>query len=87
MTLSPRQIKIDRALLAALAAVPADLLLDDETLRADAARMVTPRATTTELDERIGYLDTHRRIAGIEGDTGMSWQITKAGRLWLAQNP
>jgi hypothetical protein len=85
--LTPRQLKIDRAILAALAAVPVDLLLDEETLCADAARMVTPRATTAELDERVRYLDSHRRIAGIPTETGTSWQITASGRLWLQQNP
>ena len=82
-----RQIQIARALLAALSAVPADLLLAEEVLRADAARMVTPRPTTAEVDAQIRYLDEKRRIAGIAGESGMSWQITDAGRLWRAQNP
>ena len=85
--LTPRQASLDRAILAALCAVPADLLLSDATLRADAARGVTPRATTAELDARLIYLDAHRRIAGLQGETSHEWQITTAGRLWLAQNP
>jgi hypothetical protein len=85
--LTPRLLAVCRAVLTALAAVPADLLLGEATLRADAARMVTPRATTAELDTALGYLDGKRRIAGLNGETGMQWTINDAGRLWLAQNP
>ena len=83
---TPRQTTIDRAVLAALSAVPADMLLGEETLRADAARVAHPRATTIELDDSIHYLDTKRRLAGIAGESAMQFQITDAGRLWLAQN-
>ena len=85
--LTPREVSIDRALLIALMAVPVDLLLSEETLRADAARIVRPRATTAELDERIRYLDGRHRIAGVVGEIGTEWHITAAGRLWLAENP
>lgn len=84
---TPREISLDRAILSALAAAPADLLLDDATLRADAARGTQPRASTAELDARLRWLDARRRIAGLAGETGHLWQITDAGRLWLAQNP
>ena len=83
---TPRQTTIDRAVLAALSAVPAEMLLSEDTLRADAARIAQPRATTAELDDSIQYLDTKRRIAGIDGEASMQWQITDAGRLWRAQN-
>lgn len=84
---TPRQLSIDRAVLSALAAVPADMLLGEDTLRADAARIARPRATTAELDDSLRHLDEKRRIAGIAGESAMQWQITDAGRLWLAQNP
>ena len=82
-----REQSIDRAILIALNAVPSGMLLGDETLRADAARIVVPRASTAELDARILALDEMRRIAGIQGETGMEREITQAGRLWLMQNP
>ena len=82
-----RELSIDRAVLAALAALPADLLLGDETLRADAARIARPRATTAEIDDSLRHLDEKRRIAGLAGEAGMLWQITDAGRLWRVQNP
>lgn len=82
-----REVKLMRAVLAALAAVPADLLLVDEVLRADAARMLAPRATVAEMDWAIHAAEKQRRIAGIVGELGPQWQITAAGRLWLAQNP
>lgn len=85
--MTPREISIERAILTALSAVPPGMLLGDETLRADAARIVRPRASTVELDARIRALDEKRRIAGIQGDLGMEYEITQAGRLWLAQNP
>lgn len=85
--LNARDVSIDRAILSALAAVPADMLLGEDTLRADAARITLPRATTTELDARLRYLDEKRRIAGIRGEVRMQWQLTDAGRLWLTQNP
>lgn len=79
-----RTLQLDLALLTALAAMPADRLLGEATLRADAARQVTPRATTIELDARIRYLDERRRIAGIHGEHERLWQITDLGRLWRA---
>ena len=85
--LTPRQISIDRAILTALAAMPAEMLLLEEVLRADASRMVPVRPTTVEFDERLRYLDGRRRIAGLEGESSMQWQITDAGRLWRALNP
>lgn len=84
---SPRDIDLERAILTALNAVPADLLLGEETLRADAARLTRPRATNAELDAALRTLDTRRRIDGIVGENGPQWQINDAGRLWLAKNP
>ncbi len=84
--LTARQLSVTRALLAALAAVPEDFLLREDTLRADAARMIVPRATAIEIDEALLYLEQRDRIAGLVGETGAQWQITAAGRLWLAQN-
>ena len=87
MSLTHRQLSIDRAILAALAAVPASMLLPEDILRPDAGRMVRPQPTMEEMDERLRYLNGQRRIAGLDGETGMQWQITDAGRLWRAQNP
>lgn len=84
--LTARDIEIDRAILTALSAVPADMLLPEEALRSDASRIVRPAATTAELDARIRFLDTRRRIEGIAGEAGRQWQITDAGRLWLTRN-
>ena len=86
--LTRREINVCRAVLTALRAMPsADYLLSEDTLYIDAARCVIPGATTTELDTARRYLDAQRRIAGLAGESGMLWQITDAGRLWLAQNP
>lgn len=82
-----RQITLERAVLSALEAVPEGYLLGDDTLRGDAARMARPTPTTAELDEAIRSLDRKRRIAGLAGELGHTWQITDTGRLWLAQNP
>jgi len=85
--ITPRELAIDRAILTALAAVPADMLLGDATLQADAARMVQPRPSVGEIIMRVRALDARLRIQGIAGETEMEWQITPQGRLWLSRNP
>ena len=85
--LSPREISVSRALLAALAAVPADCQLSEATLHADAARGCHPRATTEELEAGLAYLAVKGRAAHLATETGMLWEITSAGRLWRKQNP
>jgi hypothetical protein len=82
-----RETSLRRALLQALRSVPAGYLLTDDILRADAARMVAPAATTAELDEEIRAADTARLIVGIPGEDAVRWQITDAGRVWLTMHP
>jgi hypothetical protein len=82
--LPARSLALDLAVLGVLAALPADQLMPEEQLRAEVARSVLPRPTTTEIDERLRTLDTRRRIAGLVGASGPRWQITDLGRLWRA---
>jgi hypothetical protein len=81
-----RETAIRRALLQALRAVPAGYLLPDDILRADAGRMVAPAATTAELDGEIRDADKARLIVGIPGEDDIRWQVTDAGRAWLAMH-
>jgi hypothetical protein len=82
-----RQLKIHRAVLDSLTAVPGGYLLPDEILRADAARLVYPAPTTAELDEEIRRADRERRAVGLDTESGMKWKLSDTGRAWLAENP
>jgi hypothetical protein len=82
-----RQTNIRRAVLSALDAVPGGYLLPDDMLRADAARLVTPRPTTAELDAELAAADAARLILGVPGEEATKWKLTDAGRAWLAEHP
>ena len=84
---TPRQISVHRAVLQALANVPVGYLLTETMLKADASRQVLPRPTSSEIDAEIRHADVISRIQGIDTEEGIKWQITDAGRLWLANNP
>lgn len=84
---TPRQTKLRRALLQALAAVPAGYLLPDDLVRAESARLVVPAPTTSELDAEIRAADTERLILGVQGEDSVKWKLTDAGRAWLVEHP
>jgi len=85
--LTPREIKIRRAVLLSARNMPEDILLSDEMLRADANRLVLPRPTTAELDQQIAAADCARQLIGIPSDEGVQWQLSIAGRAWLVAHP
>ena len=79
-------LKLRRGLLQALAAIPPGYLLPEDTLRADAARVVIPRPTTAALDQELAALDSQRLIIGVDTEEGRKWRIADAGRAWLAEH-
>lgn len=85
--MNSRSIKIRRALLRVLKAMPDGYLLTDELLREDIGRFVVPVPTTAELDEQISAADAARQIVGIPTDEGTKWKIGDPGRAWLAEHP
>lgn len=82
-----RQTDLRRALLLALSYVPASHLLREDTLCADAARMVSVRPTQAELGAEISAADAENLITGILGEDCRKWKLSDAGRAWLAENP
>jgi hypothetical protein len=84
---TPRQTALRRALLQALAPMPEHLPLPGRVLRADAARLVHPPATTAELDAEIRAADQARLLVSLPGEDDWQHTLTDAGRLWLARNP
>ncbi len=82
-----RQLKIDRAVLHALALIPEGYLAPQSLLHGDAARLVLPRPSTAELDEAVAHADASHRIVGVHGEEGVKWKISDAGRAWLAEHP
>lgn len=83
-----RQTRIRRALLQALANIPAEYTLRDDLLRGEAARLVpAPAPTTVELDAEIHACDIARLCVSVPGEEAVQYQITDAGKLWLAKNP
>jgi hypothetical protein len=85
--MTPRDIKVHRAILNALKAMPADILLPDDLLRADVARLVFPRPTLVEVDQQLLDCERDRHITGIYTDEGTKWKLADAGRAWLAEHP
>lgn len=85
--MNPRQVKIRRAVLLALEAIPPGLLLPDDMLRAEASRLVVPRPMTAELDRELLAAERARQMTGVYGEEGTKWQLADAGRAWLAEHP
>lgn len=83
---NPRQHKIDIAVAKALA-LAEPYLLPEDVLKADAARLVAPRATETELAAAIAYHDGEKRLTSDQGETGVSYKLNQNGRAWLSENP
>ena len=81
-----QQIRSDRAILKNLRCVPAGYLLPEDVLRSDAPRFADPALAQTEIDDSLLYLAAQKRIASIATETGIKYQLTDAGRLWLAEN-
>lgn len=82
---SRRQHQVDVALARALAAC-SPWLVPEGQLLADAGRMVTPRATTTELADALRYHDQERRLTSVAGEVELSWKLNDAGRAWLIEH-
>lgn len=81
-----RSLSIRRALLKVLRNLPDGILLPEELLRIEAARLVVPRPTTSELVEQVLEADVAHQIIGIPTDEGTKWKLAQAGRAWLAEH-
>lgn len=84
---TPRQTAVRRALLQALDAIPERFLQRDETLRADAARLVLPPPLVSEIDAELQAAQEARLIQGQPDEDTIRWKITIVGRAWLAEHP
>lgn len=85
MPRSARQNKVDRAVAEAYAAA-AGYLIPDSILKSDAARLVTPRASDTELLCSILYHDTSGRLTTVQGEVEPKRKLNDAGTAWLEEN-
>jgi len=79
-----RQHKVDVAVARALSLV-GPYLVPESILKADAGRLVIPRATDTELDDSIRWHDGEKRLTSITGDTETQWKLNDLGRAWIAE--
>lgn len=82
---SARQHKIDRAVAECLAQA-GTFLLPDSVLKADAARLVVPRPSETELQDSIAYHDRAGRLTSIAGETEQKRKLNDAGHAWHQEN-
>jgi hypothetical protein len=82
---NPRQHKIDIAVARAMECA-APYLLPESVLRADAARLVVPRATETELANSIAYHDAAKRLTSVQDEMEPSYKLNAQGVAWLAEN-
>lgn len=81
-----RKFLLKRALLATL--LDADgYPLREEALREHAQIKVDYlRLTTAEIDAAVREIDTARLATSLPTERGRKFQITDAGKLWLAEN-
>lgn len=80
-----RQHQIDIAVATAIE-LAAPYLLPESVLKADAARLVVPRATETELADSIAYHDGAGRLTSVRGETELAYKLSPLGAAWLAEN-
>ena len=80
-----RQHTIDRAL-ARILEDASPYLMPEQALREEIASRVTPRPTTTELDDALRHADAERRLTSLAADTGPKHKLSDIGRAWLAEN-
>jgi hypothetical protein len=81
---SARQHKVDLALAEALAAA-GSYLLPDSILKADAARLVVPRPSESELLDCIAHHDRSGHLTSVAGATEQKRKLNDAGRAWLQE--
>lgn len=84
---TPRQTKLRRAVLSALACVPANYLMSEPTVLADAARLAAPRPSVDELKTELAACNTDGLVYGRPGEDAMKWKLTEAGHAWIDENP
>lgn len=80
-----RQHQVDRAVAEAYAAA-AGYLIPDSIMKGDAARLVTPRASETELLCSILYHDSAGRLTTVQGEVEAKRKLNDAGTAWLEEN-
>lgn len=85
MIRTARQHKVDVAVAEALAAA-GGYLLPDSILKADAARMLVPRASDTELEDSIAYHNKAGRLTSLLGETEHKRKLNENGTAWLQEN-
>jgi hypothetical protein len=85
MQRTPRQLRLDRALAAALSD-SAPYLLPAATLREEITLRVTPRATATEAEEAIRHADGAGRLTSIQAESGAKYKLNEVGQAWAAEN-
>lgn len=82
---TPRQHKVDVAVARALSLV-GPYLVPESILKADAGRLVVPRATESEMDAAIRYHDGEKRLTSIQGESETQWKLNDLGRAWLQEH-
>lgn len=82
---SSRQHKVDVAIARALSLV-GPYMVPDSVLKADASRLVVPRATESELEESVRYHDGQKRLTSVTGESETQWKLNDLGRAWLQEN-
>ena len=80
-----RQLTLDRAL-ASILNDAQPYLMPEQALREEIASRVTPRPTTTELDEALRHADGARRLVSVQADGGPKYKLSEIGHAWLSEN-
>jgi hypothetical protein len=81
-----RQHTIDRAL-ARILDDASPYLMPEQPLREELASRVTPRPSTTEVDDALRHADTELRLSTVQVDTGPKYKLSDIGQAWLSENP
>ncbi len=80
-----RQHKVDVAVARALS-LCGPFLTPEGVLKADAGRLVVPRASESELEDALRYHDREKRLTSVAGETELQWKLNEQGHAWAREH-
>lgn len=83
--MSERELELTIATLEVLTAM-GDCMIGAIGLERSVRLKTTPKATPTEVQERIRWCENRGLILSVRNDVGLLYQIKPAGRAWLLTN-
>ncbi len=83
--MTERELELSVALLEALSDMGGTPIRQAH-LERHVAIKTTPRATPSEVQERLRWSESRGLVSSVREDTGLYYTLTTAGKAWLNQN-